>query len=120
MCYPRWEGLQNIHTTANGKIQSLQERAGRTKLMQAQFIAYPPMVLSFEHTNLLLARVSEKALLELWGPRLKKCPVGWAMLSDRGFWNTARFYPNLNRQLTPKFLSGRKQFTAEEVSVDSR
>ena len=61
----------------------------------------------------------EKALVELWGPRLKKCPAVWVMLSDRGFWNTARFYPNLNRQLTPKFLSGRKQITAEEVSADS-
>ena len=40
------------------------------------------------------------------------------MLSDRGFWDTARFYPNMNRQLTPKFLSGRNQFTAEEVSAD--
>lgn len=77
-----------------------------------------PMGLSFEHTDLFLARVSEKALVELWGPRLQKCPAGWAMLSDRGFWNTARFYPNLNRQMTPKFLSGRKQFTAEEVSAD--
>lgn len=77
-----------------------------------------PMGLSYEHTHLFLARVSEKALVELWGPRLKKCPQGWAMLSDRGFWDTARFYPNLNRQLTPKFLSGRAQFTAEEVSAD--
>ena len=28
------------------------------------------------------------------------------MLSDRGFWDTVRFYPNMNRQMTPKFLSG--------------
>ena len=76
------------------------------------------MGLSFEHTDLFLARVTERALVELWGPRLKKCPPGWAMLSDRGFWNTAWFYPNLNRQMMPKFLSGRKQFTAEEVSAD--
>jgi hypothetical protein len=76
------------------------------------------MGLSFEHTDLFLARVSENALVDLWGPRLKKCPKGWSMLSDRGFWNTARFYPNINRQLTPKFLSGRQQFSAEEVSVD--
>ena len=77
-----------------------------------------PMGLSYEHTHLFLARVSEKALVELWGPRLKKCPKGYAMLSDRGFWDTARFYPNMNRQMTPKFLSGRAQFTAEEVSSD--
>ena len=77
------------------------------------------MGLSFEHTNLFLARVSEKALVELWGPRLKKCPPGWTMLSDRGFWETASYYPNMNRQLTSKlFLSGRSQLTAEEVSAD--
>ena len=40
------------------------------------------------------------------------------MLSDRGFFNTARFYKNVNHQKTPKFLSGRKQFTANEVSTD--
>jgi hypothetical protein len=40
------------------------------------------MALSYEHTDLFLARVSEKALVELWGPRLQKCPAGWAMLSE--------------------------------------
>ena len=42
------------------------------------------------------------------------------MLSDRGFFDTARFYPNTNHQKTPKFLSGRDQFTEEEVSSDRR
>ena len=44
-----------------------------------------PQGLSFEHTDLFLGRASEKKLVELWGPRLKKCPIGWYMLSDRGF-----------------------------------
>ena len=79
-----------------------------------------PCGLSFEHTDLFLARVSEKRLVELWGPRLKKVPPGWTMLSDRGFAGTARYYPNFNTQLTPKFLSGRLQFEAEEVSADWR
>lgn len=79
-----------------------------------------PMGLSFEHTNLFLGRVSEKKLVELWGPRLAKCPRGWYMLSDRGFFDTARFYPNMNHQKTPKFLSGRDQFTEDEVSADRR
>ena len=78
------------------------------------------MGLSFEHTDLFLGRVSEKKLVELWGPRLKKCPRGWYMLSDRGFFDTARFYPNMNHQKTPKFLSGRDQFTEDEVSADRR
>ena len=77
-----------------------------------------PMGLSFEHTDLYLARPSEKTLVQLWSPRTKKCPRGWSMLSDRGFADTARYYPNMNKQLTPKFLRGRKQFTAEEVSAD--
>ena len=71
------------------------------------------MGLSFEHTDLFLVSVSEKALVESYGgSRLKICPVGlgWAMLSDRGFCNTAWFYSNLNlnRQMMPKFLRGRK------------
>ena len=42
------------------------------------------------------------------------------MLSDRGFFDTARYYPNMNHQKTPKFLSGRDQFTEGEVSADRR
>ena len=44
-----------------------------------------PEGLSFEHTKMFLARVSEKALVGLWGPRLKKCPQRWFLLSDSGF-----------------------------------
>ena len=79
-----------------------------------------PHGLSFEHTDLFLGRVSEKKLVELWGPRLKKCPRGWYMLSDRGFFDTARYYPNMNHQKTPKFLSGRDQFTTDEISADRK
>lgn len=77
-----------------------------------------PSGLSVEHTDLFLARCTEKRLVELWGPRLKKCPAGWVMLSDRGFQNTAHLYPNFNAQLTPSFLAGRLQFDKEEVSKD--
>ena len=42
------------------------------------------------------------------------------MLLDRGFFDTARFYPNMNHQNTPKFLSGQDQFTTDEVSADRR
>jgi len=42
------------------------------------------------------------------------------MLSDRGFAGTARYYPNVNAQLTPSFLKGRLQFTSDEVSADWR
>jgi hypothetical protein len=40
------------------------------------------------------------------------------MLSDRGFAGTARLYPNFNPQLTPRFLMGRLQFSADEVNSD--
>lgn len=40
------------------------------------------------------------------------------MLSDRGFFDTARYYPNMNHQKTPKFLSGRNQFTETEEPAD--
>jgi hypothetical protein len=124
------EGLHNDCTIPDGKDFKIYTPKNNTLFTRAcysdkvhasavRFISWcTPMGLNFEHTNLFLARVSEKALVELWGPRLKKCPPGWTMLSDRGFWETARYYPNMNRQLTPKFLSGRSQFTAEEVSAD--
>lgn len=77
-----------------------------------------PQGMSFEHTCLFLARCTEKKLVELWGDRLDKCPAGYAMLSDRGFAGTARLYPNFNAQLTPRFLMGRLQFSADEVNSD--
>ena len=42
------------------------------------------------------------------------------MLFDRKLFDTARYYPNMNHQKTPKFLSGRDQFTEGEVSADRR
>ena len=42
------------------------------------------------------------------------------MLSDRGFFDTTILYPNMNHQKTPKFPSGRDQFTEEELSSDRR
>ena len=79
-----------------------------------------PCGLYFAHTPLFLARVSEKKLVELWGPRLSSVPPGYRMLADRGFAGTARYYPTFSAQLTPKFLSGRKQFGVKEVSDDWR
>ncbi len=37
---------------------------------------------------------------------------------EHEFGDTVQFYPNINRQLTPRFLSGWKQFTTKEVSAD--
>jgi len=50
--------------------------------------------------------------------RLSKIPAGKTTLADRGFANCTMYYPNLNAQITPNFLAGREQFSAEEVSSD--
>ena len=77
-----------------------------------------PAGLSFEHTDLFFARVTEERLVELWGPRVRKCPPGWTMLANRGFVGTAHYYPSFNAQLTPAFLAGRAQFSSEEIRSD--
>jgi hypothetical protein len=64
-----------------------------------------------------LGRVSEKKLVELYAPHVK-VPPGYRGLGDRGFHNTSRYYDNVNPVLTPAFLSGRLQFTADEVQSD--
>ena len=108
-----------IHTTRSKTLFTRASYSDKVHHSAVRCISWStPEGLSFEHTNLFLARVSEKRLVELWGPRLKKCPRGWFMLSDRGFFDTARYYPNMNHQKTPKFLSGRDQFTEGEVSAD--
>ena len=123
-------GLGNICALPDGKDFMIHTPRSNTVLTRASYsdkvhhsavrcISWTtPGGLAFEHTNLFFARVTEKRLVELWGPRLKKCPAGWKMLSDRGFAGTAHYYPNFNAQLTPKFLSGRKQFSSDEVSGD--
>ena len=97
-------------------------RAGRSSKVDAQAFRLitwsTPEGLTFEHTDLFLGRVSEKKLVYLWGPRLKQCPPGWSCLVDRGFAGTARYYPNVNVQITPSFLQERKQFEAGEVTGD--
>ena len=110
-----------IYTTRKNTLFSRASYSDKVHHSAVRCISWStPMGLSFEHTDCFLGRVSEKKLVELWGLRLKKCPIGWFMLSDRGFFDTARFYPNMNHQKTPKFLSGRDQFTEEEVSSDRR
>ena len=110
-----------IHTTRSNTLFTRASYSDKVHHSAVRCISWStPEGLSFEHTNLFLARATEKSLVELWGPRLKKCPQGWFMLSDRGFFDTARLYPNMNQQKTPKFLSGRDQFTEGEVSSDRR
>ena len=104
------------------RASTVLTRAGRSNKVDAQAFRLitwsTPHGLTFEHTGLFFGRVSEKKLVYLWGPRLKQCPSGWSMLVDRGFAGTARYYPNLNVQITPTFLQGRKQFQVGEVTGD--
>ena len=110
-----------IYTTRKNTLFSRASYSDKMHHSAVRCISWStPQGLSFEHTDLFLGRASEKRLVELWSPRFKKCPRGWFMLSDRGFFDTARFYPNMNHQKTPKFLSGRNQFTTGEVSADRR
>lgn len=110
-----------IYTTRKNTLFSRASFSDKVHHSAVRCISWStPQGLSFEHIDLFLARVTEKRLVELWGPRLMKCPRGWYMLSDRGFFDTARFYPNMNHQKTPKFLSGRDQFTTDELSADRR
>jgi hypothetical protein len=108
-----------IHTPRSNTLITRASRSDKVEHSATRVITWStPAGLCFEHTDMYLARVSEKRLVELWGPRLAKCPPGWKMLSDRGFAGTARYYPNFNAQITPRFLAGRKQFAAEEVASD--
>ncbi|KAL7501672.1 hypothetical protein ACHAWT_009484 [Skeletonema menzelii] len=110
-----------IYTTRKNTMFTRASYSDKVHASAVRCISWStPHGLSFEHTDLFLGRVSEKKLVELWGPRLRKCPRGWYMLSDRGFFDTARFYPNMNHQKTPKFLSGRDQFTTDEISADRK
>ena len=110
-----------MHTPRANTVITRAARSSKVEATAARCISWgTPSGLSFEHTDLFLARCSEKKLVELWGPRLKKCPPGYSMLSDRGFAGTAHYYPNFNAQITPKFLAGRLQFTSAEVGSDQR
>jgi len=125
-------GLENVCAVPDGKdfmtettrTNTMISRAGHSAKVDHSAVRCiswsTAQGLSFEHTCLFLARCTEQRLVELWGPRLEKCPYGMTMLSDRGFAGTARLYPNFNAQLTPKFLMKRLQFSAAEVSDDRR
>ena len=100
------EGLEKYCAVLDGKDFMIYTTRKNTRFSRASYsdkvhhsatrcISWStPQGLSFEHTDLFLGRASEKRLVELWGPRFKKCPQGWYMLSDRGLFDSARFYLN--------------------------
>ena len=107
------------HTPRSNTVLTRASRSNKVEHSACRCISWStPGGLMFEHTDLFLARKSETGLVQLWGPRLSKCPPGWDMLVDRGFAGTALFYPNLNAQRSPSFLDGRTNFSEAEVKAD--
>ena len=45
-------------------------------------------------------------------------PPEWYIFGDRGFADLELFYKHITKTFTPKFLSGRKQFTPDEIQSD--
>jgi len=73
-----------------------------------------------ERTPAFLARASEKNLMRTWGAldRLR-FPVGYLILADKGFDNTAACYVNYNTVLHPSFLTN-KRFNRDQVNHNVR
>ena len=63
------------------------------------------MGMAFKTTPPFFARASEKKLVQLWTSQGRlKLPIGYSLLTDKGFGGTAGMYPNFNTILTPAFL----------------
>ena len=108
-----------VHTTRSNTLFTRASFSDKVHHSAIRCISWSTLEgLSFEHTCLFLAQVSGKGLVDLWASRLRKCPQGWFMLSDRGFFETSCYYPNIDHQKTPKFLSKRHQFTEGDVLAD--
>ena len=79
-----------------------------------------PTGLAFETTPPFFARVSEKALNELWCAHGRLIlPEGYQVLADKGFEMTSGYYSNYNTVLTPAFLRG-QQFAWEQIGHNLR
>lgn len=89
-------GLEKIAALSDGKDYMIEIPRSNPLLTRAAYsdkvhhsalrqISWStPTGLNFEHTDLFLGRVSEKKLVELWGPRLQSAPAGW-YTSEVGF-----------------------------------
>lgn len=123
-------GLEKVLAIADGKDYMCETDRSHTAITRAMHSAKvhhsafgcitwsTPSGLTFEHTHLYFARVSEKQLVSLWGSRFDRCPAGWNMLVDRGFAGTAHYYPKYHVQLSPAFIRGRTQFHRSEAQSD--
>ena len=79
-----------------------------------------PHGLSFLHSPLLLARVSERRIVELMEPAHNQLwPPGWANLGDRGFDGAEIYWHYMNPMLTPHFKKW-KQFTITQMAHDEK
>jgi hypothetical protein len=70
-----------IDEQRSNTVLSRAARSYKVKHAAARCITWStPSGLTFEHTNLFFARVSEKMLVKLWGPRMQKSPRNFAVL----------------------------------------
>ena len=69
-----------------------------------------------ERTPAFFGRASEKAIMRAWGAHGRlRIPLGYVILADKGFDNTAGCYVNFNTSLHPAFLTN-KQFSVGEAN----
>ncbi|EJK73031.1 hypothetical protein THAOC_05371, partial [Thalassiosira oceanica] len=84
-----------IYTTRSNTLFTRASYSDKVHHSAVRCISWnTPQGLSFEHTDLFLARVTEKRLVELWGPRLKKAISSGVTLLSLSFFE---------RSLTPIF-----------------
>ena len=75
-----------------------------------------PCGIVIERTCTFLGRASEKNLMRTWGKHGRlKFPIGYLILGDKGFDNTAGCYTNYNTTLHPSFLSN-AEFNKDQVN----
>ena len=80
-----------------------------------------PHGLSFLHSPLFLARISERRIVELMEPVHRKLwPPGWANLGDRGFDGCEIYFFYMNAMLTPHFKNEAGQFTTIQMADDEK
>jgi hypothetical protein len=85
-----------------------------------EFRRYQTYVINHGTSSQNSARFSNDVRKRRVYNKLAKVPGDRSILGDRAFYNDAMRYPNLNDQITPKFLMGRKRFNRKELLDDMK
>ena len=125
-------GLDNVFGVVDGKDIMAEtsrvhsgvtrgQRSNKMKHSAFRVITWSmPDGLSFLHSPLFLARLSEKRIVELMECVSGVFPAGWQNLGDRGFADVEIYFQNMNLMLHPHFLGKRKCFSPAEITHDWR